>query len=72
MMNNQFVKYRPRAVFSNVPISELDKFRKIYPGMYRLRYRGPRNTPVDLLRSPATRQSSCLKQNARTFSAYTY
>jgi hypothetical protein len=71
-MFNQYAKARVRSSFTNVPMIYLDLFRSIYPGQYRIRYRGPRNTPVDCLRSPATRQSSCLKENAKSFSAYRY
>ena len=36
----------------------------------KIRYRGPRNTTRDMVRSTHTRQSSCLKENAVTFTVY--
>ena len=63
---------RCSAYYSGVPIALLNEFRTLYPGQFRIRYRGPRNTPLDLDRSSLSRQSTCLKQNARTFTAYQY
>lgn len=63
---------RPRcsAMFTNVPISLLDEFRSVYPGKYRIRYRGPRaHRTFD---SSMNRASYCLKRDAKTFSAYLY
>ena len=57
------------AVFSNIPIIWLDKFRSTYPGKYRIRYRGPR---VGDNRGSNTRQAGCLKSRALVFSAYVY
>jgi len=57
------------AVFHRVPIEYLEMFRSENPGKYRIRYRGPRKGDN---RSPATRQSSCLKNRAVCFSAYLY
>jgi len=57
------------------PISELETFRKRMASQgkyYRIRYRGPRNTPLDAGRSPMTRASSCLKANAVKFAVYNY
>lgn len=71
-MFNQYRKARCSAVYVNVPMLYLDLFRSMYPGKYKIRYRGPRNTPSDCLRSPLNRQSTCLKENAKTFSAYMY
>lgn len=70
-----FLQYKSSgttAIFSNIPMSLFDDFKKSYPKIYRIRYRGPRNTAKDLTRSFATRQSSCLKENAKTFSVYRY
>jgi len=64
--------YGCRSVYSNVPIALLDDFRSRFPGQYRIRYRGPRNTRSDWNRGYLSRQSTCLKQNAVTFSAYPY
>jgi hypothetical protein len=36
----------------------------------KIRFRGPRNTTKDMGRSTHTRQSSCLKENAVTFTVY--
>jgi len=55
-----------------VPITALDAFRQTFPGQFRIRFRGPRNTPADRGRGSMARQSSCLKQNAVTFTAYRY
>lgn len=60
------------AVYSNIPIRFLDEFRKEFPSLYKIRYRGPRNTPLDMGRGFLNRQSSCLKFNAVSFSAYLY
>jgi hypothetical protein len=57
------------------PICELETFRKRMASegkYYRIRYRGPRNTPLDAGRSHATRASSCLKANAVKFAVYNY
>jgi|GEM_PF-3442890 len=57
------------------PISELGEFRKRMAKegkYYRIRYRGPRNTPLDAGRSFASRASSCLKANAVKFAVYNY
>ena len=64
-----------RAIFSNTPIEALDQFRKDMAAngkFFRIRYRGPRNTPKDMGRGFMSRQSTCLKANARTFSVYLY
>jgi hypothetical protein len=62
--------YGITAYYSNVPIEYLNQFRSAYPGVYKIRYRGPRKNDVG--RTFYTKQSSCLKQNAETFSAYSY
>jgi len=57
------------------PISELDSFRNRMARegkYYRIRYRGPRNTPLDAGRSRDTRASTCLKANAVKFAVYNY
>ena len=64
-----------RALFSNAPIEALDQFRKDMAAngkFFRIRYRGPRNTPKDMGRGFMSRQSTCLKANAKTFSVYLY
>lgn len=62
-----------RAIFHRVPIKYLDFFRVIYPGQYRIRYRGPRfNTPSARYRGSLSKQSTCLKEDATHFSVYRY
>jgi hypothetical protein len=62
-----------RSSFYRVPIELLDEFRKAYPSMYKLRYRGPRfNTPSARYRGWNSKQSTCLKEDAIAFSAYRY
>lgn len=58
-----------RAVFHRVPIKYLEFFRVIYPGQYKIRYRGPRK---DDNRPYLSKQSTCLKSRAVCFSAYCY
>ena len=60
------------AVLTNVPIQYLAALRQNFPGMYKIRYRGPRNTVKDQGRGYMSKQSTCLKSNAVTFSAYLY
>lgn len=61
------------ARYYRVPIALLDAFRSEFPAMFRIRYRGPRfNTPSAVTRSWGSKQSSCLKQDAIYFSAYSY
>ena len=57
----------PTAIASNLPMSLRDDYRG---SQYRVLYRGPRNTILDRGRSPVSRQSTCLKANAVTFSVY--
>ena len=73
-----FTKYKKQghtALFTQVPIQYLDAFRYFSAKLgnfYRIRYRGPRNTPLDIGRGYQTRQSSCLKAVATSFSVYRY
>ena len=60
------------AFYTGVPMTALDAFRQTFPGQFKIRFRGPRNTLADRGRSFSSRQSSCLKQNAVTFTAYPY
>ena len=57
----------PTAIASNLPMSLRGDYRG---SQYRVLYRGPRNTILDRGRSPLSRQSTCLKANAVTFSVY--
>ena len=72
---SQFEAPRGRATFIKVPMRYLELF-KMYADSrqykFRIRYRGPRNTPLDRNRGYLSRQSSCLKAVATHFSAYTY
>ena len=57
----------PTVIVSNLPM----RLRSLWRGSrYRVLYRGPRNTLLDRGRSPISRQSTCLKANAVTFSVY--
>ena len=73
-----FTKYQKSktwAIYTQIPIIYLDEFRRINRMLgkyYRIRYRGPRNTPLDKGRGYQTRQASCLKKNATSFSVYRY
>jgi hypothetical protein len=58
------------AVFTNIPIHLLAEFRSVYPGKYKIRYRGPRSHRK--FDSGMNRASYCLRKDAKTFSAYTY
>jgi hypothetical protein len=61
------------ARYYRVPIALLDDFRSEFPAMFRIRYRGPRyNIPSAATRWHGSKQSSCLKQDAIYFSAYSY
>jgi hypothetical protein len=79
MMIEQFEKYKVtnrRAVYTRVPISELSTFRKVMSsfGVYfKMRYRGPRFTvPSAARRYGVSKQTTCLREDATHFSAYTY
>jgi hypothetical protein len=63
------------SVYKGIPMSKCtpDNIRlitKIVGKPLKLRFRGPRNTTKDMGRSTHTRQSSCLKENAVTFTVY--
>jgi hypothetical protein len=79
MMIEQFKKYQVpnrTAIYTNVPISELENFRKVMKsfGIYfKIRYRGPRFTvPSASRRFGVSKQTTCLREDAKTFSAYPY
>ena len=73
-----FTKYKVpgrTAIYTQVPIQYLETFRYFSAKLgnfYRIRYRGPRNTRFDYGRSYMTRQASCLKDAATSFSVYRY
>ena len=75
MINLHSYKGTGRSVLANVPISNLDEvkslLRYVTPNTkYRIRYRGPRNTMLDIGRGSNNRASTCLKVNAVKFSVY--
>lgn len=62
-----------QAEFTAIPIERLKEFRSHFKG-YKMRYRGPRDTELDIKvrhRGELNRQSNCLKANATNFSVYT-
>jgi hypothetical protein len=75
-MFDSFIIDGKTAVYHRVPIQFLEIFRKEMAKenkYFKIRYRGPRaNTPSARYRSAASKQSTCLKQDATHFSAYTY
>ena len=63
------------SLYKKIPMSKytpekIRVIREIIGKPLKLRYRGPRNTTRDMVRSSHTRQSSCLKENAVTFTVY--
>lgn len=63
------------AIYTKVPISQLERFRKFMAHQgkfFKIRYRGPRNTPADIGRGYNNRSTTCLKENATHFSVYNY
>jgi len=75
MINLNPYKGRGRSVLANVPIGHLNEvktlLRQVTPTIkYRVRYRGPRNTMLDIGRGSNNRASTCLKVNAVKFSVY--
>ena len=75
-MFNSFYIAGKTALYHRVPIQFLESFRSEMANQnkfFKIRYRGPRaSTPSARYRSPATRQSTCLKEDATHFSAYSY
>ena len=79
MMIEQFEVYKVpnrTAIYTRVPISQLETFRKVMSGFgvyFKMRYRGPRfNVPSARFRGGVSKQTTCLKEDATHFSAYTY
>ena len=63
------------SLYKNIPIDKYSPYkikviREIVGKPLKIRFRGPRNTTKDMGRSTHTRQSSCLKVNAETFTVY--
>ena len=60
-----------RSALHGVPIGELDNVRLLFANAgkkVKFRFRGPR--AHNTFRSPNTKQSTCLKQDATTFAVY--
>jgi hypothetical protein len=60
-----------RSIMHGIPMQYLAEIKRLFAndGMkIKVRYRGPRS--MDRGRSWATRQSTCLKANAKTFAVY--
>jgi hypothetical protein len=63
------------SLYKNIPMDKylpekIKVIRSIVGKPLKVRFRGPRNTVKDMGRSTHTRQSSCLKENATTFTVY--
>lgn len=63
------------SLYKNIPISKYTPekilvIREIVGRPIRIRFRGPRNTIADKGRTMNNRQSSCLKESAKTFTVY--
>jgi hypothetical protein len=78
-LNDYFKPYKNEkfsAVYSRIPIVELELFRKMFAreGKYfKIRYRGPRfNVPSARYRSYNSKATTCLKEDATHFSVYNY
>ena len=61
-------------LFTGIPIQYLECFKYFHSRFstmpIKIRYRGPRNTVFDSGRSSLSKQSTCLKINAVTFTVY--
>ena len=72
----QYKKAKDCALYSRIPIVELELFRKMFARegkFYKIRYRGPRfNTPSARYRSFMSKATTCLKEDAIAFSVYNY
>lgn len=72
---NQYKKSGTSALYTQIPIQYLEEFRFImshFGKYYKIRYRGPRNTPLDYGRSGNSKSTTCLKGAAKSFSVYQY
>ena len=63
------------SVYKGIPMSKctpekIKVIRSIVGRPIKIRFRGPRNTIADAGRTSQTRQSSCLKESAKTFTVY--
>jgi hypothetical protein len=61
-------------LYTGIPIQYLECFKYFHSKFstmpIKIRYRGPRNTIFDMVRSNVSKQSTCLKINAETFTVY--
>lgn len=78
-MTTKLKDYRSPAwetsLYKGIPMSKytpehLKIIRGVVGKPIKLRFRGPRNTARDMVRSSVTRQSCCLMENATTFTVY--
>lgn len=63
------------SLYKKIPMSKytpekIQVIREIVGRPIRVRFRGPRNTIADKGRTMNNRQSSCLKESAKTFTVY--
>jgi len=63
------------SLYKNIPMDKytpekIKVIRSIVGRPIKIRFRGPRNTIADARRTSQTRQSSCLKESAKTFTVY--
>jgi hypothetical protein len=63
------------SLYKNIPMDKytpekIKVIRSIVGRPIKIRFRGPRNTIADAGRTSQTRQSSCLKESAKTFTVY--
>lgn len=69
----QYTTTGETSLYKGIPIQYLDislKILRIHNIKYKIRYRGPRNNPLDT-RHRFNKQSNCLKQFAKSFTVYT-
>lgn len=63
------------SLYKGIPMDKyspekIKMIREIVGRPIKIRFRGPRNTAFDRGRTTYTRQSSCLKVSAKTFTVY--
>lgn len=63
------------SLYKGIPMDKytpekIKVIREIVGRPLKIRFRGPRNTAADTGRTSHTRQSSCLKVSAKTFTVY--
>ena len=69
---NDYKSFGETSFYKGIPMQYLELTRKILKAngyTCKIRYRGPRNKGIDA-RVRFNRQSSCLKQNATSFTVY--